>query len=80
MPRWLHQGGQVIGWDLTWLPLCMDHQQTFVALRAHLVRALNPWGGNEEHQDDGGLVGLAHHRAQRHPPGLTRDAGHVPGS
>jgi hypothetical protein len=44
MPRWLHQRVQVIGWDLTWLHLCMDHQQTFVTLRAHLVRSLNPWG------------------------------------
>jgi hypothetical protein len=42
MPRWLHQRGQVIGWDLTWPHLRMDHQQTFVTLQAHLVRALNP--------------------------------------
>jgi hypothetical protein len=42
MRCWLHQHGLVIGWDATWLHVCMDHYQTFVVLRAHLVRALTP--------------------------------------
>jgi hypothetical protein len=45
MARWLHHRGQVIGWDLTWLQVRMDHWGIFVVLRAHLIRALTPQGG-----------------------------------
>jgi hypothetical protein len=39
---WLYHCGLVIGWDTHWLHLCMDHNGTFVVIRSHLVRALNP--------------------------------------
>jgi hypothetical protein len=42
MPSRLHQQGQVIGWDTTWLHVCMDHDRALVILRAHLVRVLAP--------------------------------------
>ncbi|MBV9139312.1 MAG: hypothetical protein JO115_00030 [Pseudonocardiales bacterium] len=45
LPARLHQRGQVVGWDTTWLHVCMDHDRALVVLRAELVRALDaPWG------------------------------------
>lgn len=40
MRCWLYHCGLVIGWDTTWLHLCMDHHGAFVVIRSHLVRAL----------------------------------------
>jgi hypothetical protein len=40
----LHQQGQVVGWDTTWLHVCFAHHQVPVLLRAHLVRVLYPEG------------------------------------
>lgn len=37
----LHQQGQVVGWDTTWLQVCFVHHQVPVILRAHLVRVLH---------------------------------------
>jgi hypothetical protein len=42
LPCWLHQHGRVVGWDTTWLYLCMDQHRTLVVLRPHLVRVLDP--------------------------------------
>ncbi|MBV9139324.1 MAG: hypothetical protein JO115_00090 [Pseudonocardiales bacterium] len=41
MPFRLRQQGHVIGWDTTWLHVCMDRHQELVVLRAHLVRVLD---------------------------------------
>ncbi|MBV9144174.1 MAG: hypothetical protein JO115_25180 [Pseudonocardiales bacterium] len=41
LPARLHQQGQVIGWDTTWLHVCMDHDRALVILRAYLVRVLD---------------------------------------
>jgi hypothetical protein len=38
----LHQQGQVVGWDTTWVHVCFAHHQVPVLLRAHLVRVLDP--------------------------------------
>ncbi|MBV9143054.1 MAG: hypothetical protein JO115_19435 [Pseudonocardiales bacterium] len=40
----LHQQGQVVGWDTTWLHVCFAHHQVPVLLQAHLVRVLDPEG------------------------------------
>jgi hypothetical protein len=42
----LHQQGQVVGWDTTWLHVCFDHHQVPVLLRSHLVRVLDSPGGS----------------------------------
>lgn len=41
LPARLHQQGHVIGWDTTWLHVCMDHDRALVILRADLVRVLD---------------------------------------
>jgi hypothetical protein len=41
LPARLHQQDHVIGWDTTWLYVCMDHDRALVILRAHLVRVLD---------------------------------------
>ncbi|MBV9141230.1 MAG: hypothetical protein JO115_09980 [Pseudonocardiales bacterium] len=41
----LPQQGQVVGWDTTWLPVCVDQDRALVVLRPHLVCALDPFGG-----------------------------------
>ncbi|MBV9139742.1 MAG: hypothetical protein JO115_02270 [Pseudonocardiales bacterium] len=41
----LHQQGQVVGWDASWLHACFDDRRALVLLHAHLVGALDPpWG------------------------------------
>jgi hypothetical protein len=38
----LHQQGQVVGWDASWVHVCFAHHQVPVLLRAHLLRVLDP--------------------------------------
>lgn len=38
----LHQQGQVVGWDTTWVHVCFPHHQVPILLRADLLRVLDP--------------------------------------
>jgi hypothetical protein len=51
----LHQQGQVVGWDTTWLHVCFDHHQVPVLLRSHLVRVLDSPGGRDERHEGFGV-------------------------
>jgi hypothetical protein len=48
----LHQQGQVVGWDTTWVHVCFAHHQVPVLLRADLVRVLRSGLGIESGDDD----------------------------
>lgn len=44
-PDRLHQHGQVLGWDTSWLHVRMDPDRALVVFPAQLIRALDgPWG------------------------------------